>query len=115
MRAVSYQYYNPEVKVSFSDQTSINHLLIDFKEDRHYVIVPQSWFNDYPDLKKPGGFIVHYAGRKNKMEVFEEDREEAYTEDKRWAKAKTNKQLRKEVLNYYRLTRDKQKKLTKED
>jgi len=115
MRAVSYQYYNPKERVGYSDQTSINHLLIDFKEDRHYVIVPQSWFNNYPDLKKPGNFIVHYAGRKNKMEVFEEDREEAYTEDKRWAKAKTNKQLRKEVLNYYRLTRDKQKKLTKED
>jgi len=114
MRAVSYQYYNPNVRVGFSDQTSVNDLLIDSKEDRHYVIVPQSWFNNYPDLKRPGGFIVHYAGRKNKMEVFEEDRNVAYTEDKKWAKAKTNKQLRKEVLDYYRLPKDKQKKLNKD-
>jgi len=109
MRAMSYQYYNPDRRVSFSDQASLNNVLVQFKEERHYVVVPQAWFNDYFGHRKPGYFIIHFAGRKDKEEASRQARNEAYA-DKEWGKAKTNMQMRKEVVEYYRRPRENQLK-----
>jgi len=107
MRSISYQYYNRKVKVGFADQTSMNNVLVTDKEDKHYVIVPQRWFNIYSYLKKPGDFIIHLAGRPKKDELSKEIHNEIYANDD-WIKAKTNKQLRKEVIDYYNKPRSEQ-------
>jgi len=101
MRSIAYQYYNPKIKTGFSDQTSMNNVLVADKENRHYVIVPQEWFNAYVRIKKPGIFLIHYAGRPDKEKESRQIRKEVYSNSE-WAMAKTNRQLRQEVLEYYK-------------
>jgi len=109
MRSVAYHFYNKKLKVGFADQTSMNNVLVTDKEDQHYVIVPQQWFNVYTNSKKPGNFIIHFAGRKEKGRESKEHREKLYANND-WINAVSNKKLRKEVLDYYSLPRAQQNK-----
>jgi len=114
MRSISYLYYNPKMRLEFADQTSMNNVLISDKEDKHYVIVPQDWFNKYQHYKKPGDFLIHFAGRKDKDGESKQHRAEVYSNPD-WCAAKTNKQVRKDVLEYYNRPRDKQKSIWFDD
>ena len=107
MRSVAYNYYNRNITMHFFDQTSMNNVLISDKEDKHYVIVPQQWFNIYINSKKPGSFIVHFAGRKDKNNESKMVRKQLYANDD-WISAVTNKKLRKEAVEYYNKPRSEQ-------
>jgi len=100
MRAVTYQYYFNEEVLSFSDQSALNNVLVKFQEEKHYVIVPQNWFNNYIYDIKPGVFLIHFPGKKNKDELSSKIRKEVYA-DPQWGSHRTNKKLREEVLKYY--------------
>jgi len=107
-RSIAYQYYNINKEVLFADQTSMNNVLLEGEDEKkHYVIVPQSWFNVYPGWKSPGDMIIHFAGRKNKTEDVVKFNEEL-DQNRSYFSAKTNKSLRKEVLEYYDLPREQQ-------
>jgi len=110
IRSLAYQYYNINEKLEFADQTSMNNVLIKDKEDEHYVIVPQSWFNTYPDKKHGGEMILHFAGRKDKNKDLKDTHREI-DNNPNYLKAKTNRMLRKEVLQFYRLPKEKQGKI----
>jgi len=110
IRTLSYQYYHIDKVLPFADQTSINNILLEDKEDEHYVVVPQSWFNTYPDKRHGGEMILHFAGRKDKDKDLKETRDEI-DNDPSYLTAKTNRILRKEVLEFYKLPKDKQGKI----
>eukprot|EP00833_Pecoramyces_ruminatium_P015556 jgi/Orpsp1_1/1189588/evm.model.d7180000073067.1 len=106
-RSIAYQYNRPETNLGFADQTSMNDVLLEGHEQKHFVIVPQNWFNIYPGWRHDGDMLIHFAGRpdknKDSLEVKDEiDRNENYLT------AQTNKSLRKEVLEFYDLPREKQ-------
>jgi len=111
MRAISYLFYHPEKPLTYADQTALNNVLIDFKEDAHYVIVP-NWFNKYQGHRKPGDLLVHLAGQSDKLKVANTIREQI-NNNQDWIIAQTNKSLREEVLKYYNLPKKDQKKIWK--
>jgi len=100
MRAITYQYYFNEDVLEFSDQSAMNNVLVKFKEEKHYVIVPQQWFNTYKRNYRVGDFIIHFAGSKAKDEESSEKRKEVYN-NPNWESQRTNKKFREEVLKYY--------------
>jgi len=110
MRAMSYSYYNKNKSLKFADQSSINNVLTETKDDRdHYIIVPQTWFNSYFGVETHGDFLLHLAGIVGKDNESKLLREEI-SSDKTWY-SKTSKKMRKEVLKYYALPKRKQHKI----
>jgi len=109
MRVMTYPYYNKEKPILYADQTSLNNILLEFDESDHYVIVPPEWFNNYYIQK--GNFLYHIMGGsgefKNKLlNLFLKNTKD----DEEWYE-KTNDNMRKEVLNYYNLSKDKRLKI----
>jgi len=110
MRAMSYSYFHKDKGLRFADQSSINNVLTESKEDKdHYIIVPQTWFNSYYSTRKHGDFLYHLAGIVGKDHEAEIAREDV-SNDSNWY-GKTSKEMRKEVLEYYALPKDKQHKI----
>jgi len=111
IRATSYSYYNLEEYLRFADQTSMSNVL-KFSNDtsEHYIIVPRNWFNSYLGDKKKGDFLVHLAGRPQKSKKGKILRLQIKN-DTEWYTAMTNKELRKNVLDYYNLPKEKQLKI----
>ncbi|OUM60962.1 glycosyltransferase family 34 protein [Piromyces sp. E2] len=99
-RALSIAYFKKEV-LRFSDQSSLNNVLVEDKEDEHYVIVPQHWFNNYPNKLKPGDFLFHFAGSRSKSKSLIELRKKVKSIEN-YMSSQTNESLRKEVLKYYK-------------
>jgi len=114
MRAMSYSYYNNKLGqgLKYADQSSMNNVLIEGEESDHYVIVPQTWFNSYIGLNTKGEFLLHLAGHVKKDEEAKEFREHI-SQDKEWYK-KSSAKMRKEVLEYYDLPKEKQNKISHE-
>jgi len=108
-RALSYSYFNIKKSQRYSEQTSINNVLLESDEQEHYTIVPQDWFNSYLSNKNKGDFIIHLAGEDEKDEKAKEVRLEI--KKMKWYKYKTNKEMRREVRYYYSLPKNKQHKL----
>jgi len=116
MRVKSFQYFNKGDDLFFVDQTAINNVLVADREERHYMIVPNKWFNIwyYNYKRSPGDFLFHFAGRgykKTKDSAIL--RKEVYKSPKLYGGV-TNKELRKKVLEYYEENKDvnKRKKLS---
>ncbi|ORX86232.1 hypothetical protein BCR32DRAFT_290208 [Anaeromyces robustus] len=108
-RAISYLYYHPKKFLKYLEQTAMNNILIEQKEESHYIIVPP-WFNKYLKVKEPGDFLIHLAGEWDKDRLANNLRKEL-SNDMDWLSAKTNKQLREEVIKYYSLPKEKQKNI----
>jgi len=106
MRAMSYSYFNDKKGLKYADQSSLNNVLYESKEEDHYIVVPQNWFNSYIGLNKDGDFLLHLAGHVHKDSEAETFRNHIKS-DKKWY-SKTNKEMREEVLKYYLLPKDKQ-------
>ncbi|ORX83891.1 hypothetical protein BCR32DRAFT_266684 [Anaeromyces robustus] len=105
-RAIAYLYYHSDMRVENVIQVAMNNILLESKEDSHYTIVP-FWFNNYVNNKKLGDFLINLAGHDNKDKEGDKVRREVFN-NKDWITAKTNKQLREEVVNYYNLPKEKQ-------
>lgn len=106
MRAMTYCYYNKKF-LKYHDQSAINNVLTEYNEEKHYVVVPQEWFNtNYVRLKK-GDFLLHLMGssREKKNSTFEKYFN--ITKGDEWHSL-SNKEMREEVLKYYNLPRVKQ-------
>jgi len=111
MRAYSYFYYHPERYLLYADQSSINNVLTSSNDtDDHYIIVPQYWFNSYIGDKEKGEFLVHLAGKRDKSIIARLFRLQIKS-DPRWFTAMTSKDLRKKVLEYYKLPKEQQQKI----
>jgi len=93
MRVKSYPYYNKKRKIKYSEQSILNNILLEENESDHYVVVPPDWFNSFY-----GYFISHFMGG-NKASNFRKIKNDLKNNPNRYSK--TNKQLRKEVLEYY--------------
>jgi len=112
MRSTSYFYYHQEKFLTWADQSSMNNVLTGSNDtDEHYVIVPQHWFNRYFHNKKKGEFLVHLAGKRSKTEKARIFRSEIRN-DSDWYTAITNRDLRKQVLEYYDLPKEKQHRIS---
>ncbi|KAI9706187.1 MAG: hypothetical protein M1820_004948 [Bogoriella megaspora] len=68
---LAFQYYRPDVQLTFRDQSAMAELLMEPKFARHTVKAPQRWFNAYqgehnetlaPFQVRRGDFLVHFAG-----------------------------------------------------
>jgi len=114
MKACTYSYYNKDTYLSLVDQSAMLHTLIEQNEEKHYVIVPQNWFNSYfcndeeecdGKLKK-GDFLVHYAGYLDKSYIAAVIRKQIKS-DKEWY-GKRSSEMREEVLKYYKLPKEEQ-------
>jgi len=103
MRVMTYPYYNKEKYIINDDQTSLNNILLEFDESNHYVIVPPSWFNSL--YIKKGDFFYHAMGGNKKTNL---NNFLNYTKDNKEWYSRTNKEMRKEVLDYYNLNKDEQ-------
>eukprot|EP00833_Pecoramyces_ruminatium_P002279 jgi/Orpsp1_1/1176311/evm.model.c7180000057141.1 len=107
MRVISYPYFNIEKKIFQSDQTSMNNVLIESNEYEHFIIVPPHWFNT--KKFKEGIFLYHIMG------TLDGGKEKLYRDflnmNKEILKSNTNEEIRKEVLRYYKLPREKQLKI----
>jgi len=110
MRAMAYSYNNKGKTLDFADQSSLNNVLTETKDDDdHYIIVPQTWFNSYFGVETHGDFLLHLAGIVGKDEESKLLREEII-EDETWY-GKTSEEMRNEVLKYYSLPKKKQHKI----
>ncbi|ORX76536.1 hypothetical protein BCR32DRAFT_296185 [Anaeromyces robustus] len=96
MRSITYPYYNTKKKLIYPDQQAMNNVLLENDEDNHYVIVPSKWFNGFTS-----DFIAHLMGgfKDEKMEMYKNKTK--YIKEHPEKFSKTNKQIRKEVLEYY--------------
>jgi len=110
IRAIAYRFTDKKLKLEFADQTSMSNILINDKEEQHYTIVPQHWFNIYLKNMDSGDFLIHFAGLEEKDQKANLIREEIY-KGTEWSRAQTNKQLRNKVLEYYKLPKEKQGKI----
>ncbi|ORX86843.1 hypothetical protein BCR32DRAFT_289774 [Anaeromyces robustus] len=112
MHSIAYQFFINGRHLEYADQTSMNDVLIlnDDIERAHYAVVPQNWFNSYPDRRHSGDMVLHFAGRKNKKKDSMETRLELKN-DPNYLKDKTNKQMREEALEFYAQPIENQKKL----
>jgi len=115
MKACSYTYYNKEKNLPYADQSAMLHVLLDFKEEGHYIAVPQNWFNSYccssdtyEGHVEKGDFLQHFAGQVNKENDVENFRK-LVSQDDSWY-SRTNSEMRKTVLKYYSLPKEKQHK-----
>jgi len=102
MRSISFAFFHKNKKLGFADQSALNDVLTGDEENEHYVIVTQSWFNTFPNKRNPGDFLLHFAGRYNKTGDMKKTIKELRNETD-YTTAKTNRQMREEVLNYYNL------------
>eukprot|EP00833_Pecoramyces_ruminatium_P006880 jgi/Orpsp1_1/1180912/evm.model.c7180000075104.1 len=114
MTTSSYAYYHSKKILKYSDQSSLNNALVEQKEDEHYVIVPQNWFNSYLDNFNKGDFLVHLPGISNKDEEAKKLRSQIL-EDEAFYRNKTSQQMREEVLAYYKLPREEQHHISEEE
>ncbi|ORX42627.1 hypothetical protein BCR36DRAFT_400247 [Piromyces finnis] len=105
LNAFSYSHYNKGKFLKFAEQTCLNNILSDESHKDHYVIVPNEWFNVNFDDRKKGDFIVHFKDIEFKNEKAMNLRKEINNE---WYEASNNKDLRKEVLDYYQKSRSSQ-------
>ncbi|OUM60469.1 glycosyltransferase family 34 protein [Piromyces sp. E2] len=114
MRAKSYQYFNKEEDLYFVDQAAINNALVAGHEERHYIIVPEDWFNTWFDDIKPNSFVYHFSGRDINKNKESARFRELMNSNPNWCASLTNKKLRKDVLDYYEKNKDvnKRKKLS---
>jgi len=113
MRGMSYSYFHKNKGLKYADQSSLNNVLTESKEDdTHYIIVPQSWFNSYIGLNKNGDFLLHLAGHVHKDSEAKTFRDHI-SNDETWY-GKTSKEMREEVLKYYALPKEKQHKINVE-
>ncbi|ORX61135.1 hypothetical protein BCR36DRAFT_273708 [Piromyces finnis] len=112
MRAMSYSYYHSEKGLKYADQSSMNNVLVESKEDDHYIVVPQNWFNSYIGLNKDGDFLLHLAGHVNKDTEAKTFRDHICS-NKKWY-SKSNEEMREEVLKYYSLPKEEQHKIKAE-
>jgi len=111
MRSLAYKYYHKGKHLEYEDQTSMNNILVlDENERNHYVIVPQSWFNTFPDKRHGGELLLHFAGRKDKNKDSNETRTEL-NNDPHYLTAQTNRKMRKEALEYFAKPRKEQGQL----
>jgi len=100
MKACTYTYYNKDTYLLFVDQSALLHILVEQKEDKHYIIVPQNWFNSYFCDKEPtcqgqmqkGDLLVHYAGLNDKKHISSKVRD-LIRHDNEWY-SKTSQQMR---------------------
>jgi len=106
-RSLAYQYSRPDFNLEYADQTSMNNVLLEGHEQNHFVIVPQSWFNVYPGWRRDGDLLIHLAGVPDKNKAVLRIKDEIDNNEK-YLTAQTNKSLRKEVLEFYGLPREKQ-------
>jgi len=111
MRATSYSYFHGKHPLLYADQSSINNSLLEHNDESdHYIIVPQSWFNGYMGgYHEPGDFLLHLAGRKKK-DIDAATYRNNTRNDESW-RSKTNKEMRKEVIDYYNLPKSEQHKI----
>jgi len=110
MRALTYNYYNNKF-LKYHDQSALNNVLTELDEFEHYVIVPQTWFNNNYNTIKKGDFLLHIMGndkngRIGKDKIFKTFRKRI-EEEEGWYN-KTNKEMREEVLQYYSLPKNEQ-------
>jgi len=111
MRAYSYFYYHQDRYLLFADQSSINNVLTGSSDtEEHYIIVPQYWFNRYIGDKEKGEFLVHLAGESEKSLKAKEFRLQIKN-DTEWYTSMNSSDLRKKVLEYYDLPKEKQHKI----
>jgi len=116
MKACSFTYYNKEKNLLYADQSAMLHVLLDLHEENHCIAVPQKWFNSYccsndtydGHIEK-GDFLLHYAGQINK-ENDSENMRKLISQDDSWY-SKSNSEMRKTVLEYFNLPKEKQHKL----
>ncbi|ORX46406.1 hypothetical protein BCR36DRAFT_372236 [Piromyces finnis] len=101
MRTVSYAYNHKTSLIFYSDQTSMNNVLLENYEVEtdHFVLVPQKWFNMYIDETTPGYFLIHFAGVVMKDIIAKSVREFLLNNTEYYMK--TSEEMRKEVEEYY--------------
>ncbi|KAG4093208.1 hypothetical protein H8356DRAFT_1048726 [Neocallimastix lanati (nom. inval.)] len=102
LRAGSYTYFNNSTYFKYGEETGINNVLIEYKEDKHYVIVPPDWFNAYPEKREKGQFLLHFCFRKGESKSRPSDVRQELSKESDYTDGKTSKDLRKEVLKYYK-------------
>jgi len=112
LRAGSYAYYKNNTYYRYGEEAGINNVLVEYKEDKHYVIVPPSWFNQYPEKRRKGDFLLHFCYRKHESTSKAEDIRKELKDDSSYTKAKDTEQMRDEVLDYYNLPRRRQLKIS---
>jgi len=106
MRSSVYTYYNKPRLLFYSDQASMNNVLVENESDKeHYILVPQKWFNMYLNKVEPGYFLIHFAGIVSKEERAKEVR--IYLAGNPYYYATTSEDVRKEVEEYYKLPQNK--------
>jgi len=102
-RVMSYPYYNKEKILRRPEQDALSNILLEFKESEHYVIVPPEWFNT--SLIKKGGFLYHIMSKRKNERFFKFLN--TSKGDEEWY-SRTNEDMRKEVMNYYKLRKEEQ-------
>jgi len=115
MRAISYPYHNINHLIYNYDQSALNNVLLESNdESEHYIVVPQKFFNSYPEGERTiGSFLVHFSGFSNK-DVEASNLRYFVQQDKSW-QSKTNMEVRQEVLEYYNLPKSQQHQLKVEN
>jgi len=112
MRACSYAFYKQDAYLPYVDQTAMYYVLTEQKEDDHYIIVPQNWFNSYycdddcEGKAQKGDFLVHFAGYIDK-DMTSEYMKQKIMSDSEWY-SRTTKEMRKTVIDYYNLPKEQQ-------
>jgi len=115
LKTLTYCYFNSNKFLKYHDQSAINNVLTEYDEKEHYVVVPQRWFNNNFKTIRKGDFLLHIMGnnrneRKGKNNIFKKYLNYTnYEED--WY-LKSNKEMRKEVLEYYNLPKEQQHKIS---
>ncbi|ORX42278.1 hypothetical protein BCR36DRAFT_407095 [Piromyces finnis] len=98
-RAMAYPYYRSKMLLGLDDQTALNNVLIEFKEEEHFIIVPHQWFNTFQPNKD--GFLLHImGGNQRKKERYLRKFFKASNNSSEWI-SRTNEDMRKEILDYY--------------
>ncbi|ORX81900.1 hypothetical protein BCR32DRAFT_327107 [Anaeromyces robustus] len=112
MHSLAYQYFIGGKFLEYADQTSMNDVLFLNNEDerKHYAVVPQNWFNAYPNKRHKGDMVLHFAGRINKKRDSNYTRTELKN-DPDYLKARTNQKMRQEALDFYAKPIENQRKL----
>jgi len=105
INAMSYPHFKEKEYLRFAEQTALNNVLSKEENTKHYYVVPLDWFNRFYGGRVKGDFIVHFPGHKHKDQKAQNLRKEV---GEKWYKANNNESLRKKVLNYYSLPRNKQ-------
>ena len=107
MRTSAYAYYHKTSFLFYSDQASMNNVLIDESpnEDEHFIVVPQYWFNMYINEARRGQLLIHMAGVLEK-DSRSRDLRKIFDNEPSFYQL-TSEELRKEVLLFYEFTSNK--------